>query len=137
MEDKYYAELAEIRLERACELVAEAEMLLDKEMFKSANNRAYYAIEKALSALLISHKIETKTHSGVLKMFNLEFIRNGDGSFTAEDYMAAAEAEHIRNISDYDDFYIASKDQSVKQVQNAKNLVGKVKEQMLSGRGLP
>ncbi|MCM1181913.1 MAG: HEPN domain-containing protein, partial [Roseburia sp.] len=48
-------ELVRIRLERAAELVSEAEALLEKEMFKSANNRAYYAIEKALSALLISH----------------------------------------------------------------------------------
>ncbi|MCM1235079.1 MAG: HEPN domain-containing protein [Ruminococcus flavefaciens] len=126
MEDRHYAELANIRLERAQELVLEAEVLLEKEMFKSANNRAYYAIEKALSALLALHKIETKTHSGVLKMFNLEFIRNGDGFFNSEDYMAASEAEHIRNISDYDDFYIASRDQSVRQVQNAKKLVEKV-----------
>ncbi|MCM1182877.1 MAG: HEPN domain-containing protein, partial [Roseburia sp.] len=96
-------------------------------------NRAYYAIEKALSALLISHKIETRTHSGVLKMFNLEFIRNGDGTFTAEDYMAASEAEHIRNISDYDDFYIASKEQTVSQIQNAKTLVEKVKNHMSEG----
>ncbi len=130
MEDKHYAELASIRLERAWELVVEAEMLLDKEMFKSANNRAYYAIEKALSALLIFHKIETKTHSGVLKMFNLEFIRNGDGFFAAEDYMIASEAEHIRSISEYDDFFIARKDQSAMQVQNAKKLVEKVKEKM-------
>lgn len=133
MENKHCTELARIRLERAAELVSEAEALLEKEMFKSANNRAYYAIEKALSALLISHKIETRTHSGVLKMFNLEFIRNGDGTFTAEDYMAASEAEHIRNISDYDDFYIASKEQTVLQIQNAKMLVEKVKNHMSEG----
>ena len=133
MENRHCTELARIRMERAAELVSEAEALLEKEMFKSANNRAYYAIEKALSALLISHKIETRTHSGVLKMFNLEFIRNGDGTFTAEDYMAASEAEHIRNISDYDDFYIASKEQTVLQIQNAKALVEKVKSYMSKG----
>lgn len=53
-------ELAKIRFQRSKELVLEAEVLLEKGMFKSANNRAYYAIEKALSALLISHKVETK-----------------------------------------------------------------------------
>lgn len=130
MEDKYYAELASIRLERADELVSEAKVLLEKEMYKSANNRAYYAIEKALSALLLSHRIETKTHSGVLKMFNLEFVRNGDGFFTGEDYSMAAEAEHIRNVSDYDDFYIANKEQSVAQVENSVKLVEKVKQKL-------
>ncbi len=53
MEDKHYVELAKIRFQRSKELVLEAEVLLEKGMFKSANNRAYYAIEKALSALLI------------------------------------------------------------------------------------
>jgi uncharacterized protein (UPF0332 family) len=59
-------------------------------------------------------------------MFNLEFVRNGDGTFNAQDYVTATEAEHIRNVSDYDDFYIASKEQSIVQVQNAKKLVEKI-----------
>ncbi len=37
--------LAKLRLERAKELLDEAEMLLDNEGFKSANNRAFYSME--------------------------------------------------------------------------------------------
>lgn len=126
MDEKYSLEIAKIRFERATELVVEAEHMLDKDMYKSANNRAYYAIEKAISALLISKQIETKTHSGVLKMFNLEFVRNGDGTFDQEDYVIATEAEHIRNISDYDDFYIASKTETIELVNNSRKLVNKI-----------
>ncbi len=128
MENEHYKEIAKIRLERASELLSEAKMLLEQEKYKSANNRAYYAIEKSLGALLINKGIETKTHTGVLKMFNMEFIRNGDGTFVQADYTMAAEAEHIRNISDYDDFYIASKSVTVEQVNNAEIIVKKVSE---------
>ena len=44
MEGKYYDELVKLRLERAEELVEEAKKLLENNSFKSANNRAYYAI---------------------------------------------------------------------------------------------
>ena len=51
MEDKYYSELVLIRMERAAELLKDAEELLINGSYKSANNRAYYAIEKAINAL--------------------------------------------------------------------------------------
>ena len=43
MDKEYYASLAEVRLSRAKELLKEAQYLLEKESFKSANNRAFYA----------------------------------------------------------------------------------------------
>lgn len=52
MEKEYYEALAKVRLERAKELLQEAKDLLEKDAYKSANNRAYYAIEKSLNALL-------------------------------------------------------------------------------------
>jgi len=43
---------------------------------------------------------------------NLTFIYKGDGTFTPEDYQKVARAEQIRNASDYDDFYLASKEET-------------------------
>lgn len=48
MEDKYYVALAQARIERADELICEAIKLLEDGAYKSANNRAYYAIGKRL-----------------------------------------------------------------------------------------
>jgi len=39
------------------------------------------------------------------------------------DYQKNARAEQIRNASDYDDFYLASKDETRQQVENAEYLV--------------
>ena len=48
MDNEYYLALARVRMERAKELLIEAKELLDKEAYKSANNRAFYAIEKSV-----------------------------------------------------------------------------------------
>lgn len=44
--------LAKIRLDRAKELLNESLELLERGSFKSVNNRAFYAIEKSIKALL-------------------------------------------------------------------------------------
>lgn len=126
MDREYYLELARVRMDRAKELLEESKELLERESYKSANNRAFYAMEKALKALLATEEIEVSTHSGGLKQFNFVFIFKGDGTFTPEDYQKIAKAEQIRNISDYDDFYIASKEEARQQVETAVYLVQKI-----------
>ena len=43
--------LAKLRLDRAKELVTESQELLEKGVYKSANNRAFYVIEKSIKAV--------------------------------------------------------------------------------------
>lgn len=127
MDKEYYLTLAKVRLDRAQELAAEATELLEKGSYKSANNRAFYAMEKAIKALLATEQIDVTTHNGGLKQFNFMFIYKGDGSFQAEDYQKIARCEQIRNASDYDDFYLASKEETKQQVENTQYLVEKIK----------
>lgn len=126
MDKEYFDTLAKVRMERAAELLSDARDMLNKGSYKSANNRAFYAIEKSVKALLATEKVEVATHNGALKQFNFIFIYKGDGTFTAEDYQKIARAEQIRNVSDYDDFYIASKEEAGQQVKNAEYLIGKI-----------
>lgn len=125
MDKEYYIALATVRIERAKELLGEARELLEKGSYKSANNRAFYAMEKSVKALLATEQIEVTTHNGGLKQFNYVFIYNGDGTFDAQDYQKIAGAEQIRNASDYDDFYMASKDETRKLVENATYILEK------------
>ena len=60
MDEKYYEELVKIRLERARELLEESEALVNKDSYKSANNRAFYAVEKGIKALLASIKTDAE-----------------------------------------------------------------------------
>ncbi len=126
MEQEYYDGLVNVCLQRAEELLTEAIDLLEKNAYKSANNRAFYVIEKCIKALLALKQMDVTTHSGVLKQFKFLCISKGDGTFTADDYQIIARAEQVRKASDYDDFYIASEEEAKQQVESAKYFVEKV-----------
>jgi len=85
-------------------------------------------LRKSIKALLATELVEVITHNGALKQFNLIYIYKGNGTFTQEDYQKVARAEQIRNASDYDDFYLASKEETRQQVENAGYLVEKVEK---------
>lgn len=131
MDREYYLALAKARMDRADELLMESRLLLEKNAYKSSNNRAFYAIEKSIKALLATKEIEVLTHNGGLKQFNYLFIHKGDGTFTSDDYQKIAKAEQIRNASDYDDFYISSKEETREQVELAETFVNKVRKYLL------
>lgn len=57
MDKETYRVLAKVRMERAAELVDEAKELLSGNRYKSANNRAFYAMEKTMKALLAIKEI--------------------------------------------------------------------------------
>lgn len=73
MDKGYYVDLAKVRLERAKELLRDAEDLLTKESYRSANNRAFYAMEKSIKALLV----KTRRNSRLI-MQDISWIRFKD-----------------------------------------------------------
>lgn len=118
--------LSKVRLARAEELLSEAKDLLESESYKSANNRAYYSIEKSIKALLALEGVDAKTHSGVLHLFNTKYVSVGE-NFTHDDYLLFKKSEYIRTVSDYDDFYTADKKECEEQVKSAETILSKVK----------
>ena len=123
MDKETYGVLAKVRIGRAEELVEEAQELLKNERYKSANNRAFYAMEKTMKALLAMKEIDADSHNGCLRQFNVHYIKDQIGGFKAGDYKRIANAQRIRNNSDYDDFYIASKEESEKQILTADEFI--------------
>lgn len=120
--------LSQIRLERAKELLADANELLSRGSYKSANNRAFYAAEKAIKAVLSSVGKDAESHVGLIKTFNIEFVRKEGSGFSKEDLRTLQSLERIRNASDYDDFYIADKNECIEQVRNAEGLIAKAED---------
>lgn len=128
MDKETYRMLAKARIDRAIELVEEACELLESARYKSANNRAFYAIEKTMKALLALKEIDVDTHNGCLKQFNVYYIKDSNGKFGPVDYKRIANAQRIRNNSDYDDFYIADKKECQEQVETAAEFLKKAQE---------
>ena len=127
MEKETYRVLASVRMERAIELVDEAKELLQNERYKSANNRAFYAMEKTMKALLAIKEIDADSHNGCLRQFNVHYIKDRVGGFEPGDYKRIANAQRIRNVSDYDDFYIADKKECQQQVEMATEFLNKAR----------
>jgi uncharacterized protein (UPF0332 family) len=69
--------LVRYRLEQAVETLREASLLLDQSAWRGAQNRAYYAMFYAVLALLATRQLGSSKHSGVLALFDREFVKPG------------------------------------------------------------
>ena len=92
MDKETYQALSQARIERAKELLEEAETLLTNGKYKSANNRAFYSIEKSIKALLSDKMIDADSHNGCLRQFNVHFIKDEIGGFGPGDYKKVADS---------------------------------------------
>jgi uncharacterized protein (UPF0332 family) len=69
--------LVEYRLTEARESLAEAKVLLREKMSnRSVMNRLYYAMFYAVLSVLQDKQIGTSKHSGVIAVFDREFVKN-------------------------------------------------------------
>lgn len=68
--------LIQYRLERAKGTLEDARLLFNNERLFSCVNRIYYAMFYAVNALLLSKGLSSSKHSGVLALFNKEFINS-------------------------------------------------------------
>ena len=118
--------LALYRLDRAKELIADARNLYNTGSYKSSNNRAYYSIFHAMRAVLALDEVDFKKHSGVIQYFQREYIKTGIFEKSCSSIIMSA--SEIRNASDYDDFYIASKEETMEQIENTKSVISAVKD---------
>lgn len=132
MDEQFFQSLISVRLDRAKELYSEAMELVNMGCYKSANNRAFYSVEKCVKALLATRQIDVETHNGAVSQFNLLFIHSNDTCFTKADYQKIAKADRIRNASDYDDFYIVNKEETKELLAFVKDFLKKT-EAYISG----
>ena len=123
---------AKYRVERAKEDLDAACLLLENSNYRIANNRAYYAIFHAMRAVLAFDNFDSSKHSGVIAEFRRRYIK--EGIFSKEMSQMIGSAFIIRNASDYDDMFVASKGETEQQVRNAKYVLKKV-EEYLAGLG--
>lgn len=109
------------RLETAKSDIKSAEILLKAGEYRGANNRAYYGIYHAISAIHALDGNAYKRHKDALANFNKNYIRTE--IFPRTLGRRIAEAEEIRHASDYDDFYIATREEAEEQINTAIELV--------------
>jgi uncharacterized protein (UPF0332 family) len=125
-------DLALYRLQTAKSDIKAAKTLLDVHEYKGANNRAYYAIFHAINAIHALDGEAYKRHKDVIGNFNKKYVKTE--IFSKDMGRKIGQAEEIRHLSDYDDFYIASREESECQVAVAEEFVESV-ERYLESQG--
>ena len=120
MPNENRADLSRYRLELAKEFLEDAAENLERDSYRTANNRAYYSIFHAMRAVLALEGVDFKKHSGVISYFREHFIKTGIFDRDCSDIISSASL--IRSRSDYDEFYIATKQEVTEQVENAKKI---------------
>lgn len=126
LDEKRHKDLVLYRIETAQSDIKAAEILLNAKEFRGANNRAYYGIYHAISAIHALDGNVYKRHKDALANFNKNYVKTE--IFPRKLGKRIAESEEIRHASDYDDFYIATRDEAEEQIQTAKELVKLVEE---------
>lgn len=110
-------DLALHRIETAKSDIKSAQILLDAGEYRSSNNRAYYGIYHAISAIHALDGNSYKKHEDALANFNKEYVKTE--IFPRNIGRRISEAAEIRHASDYDDFYIATKAEAEEQIDTA------------------
>ena len=109
------------RIETAKSDIKSAEILLNAGEYRSSNNRAYYGIYHAISAIHALDGNAYKKHKDALADFNKEYVKAE--IFPRSIGRRISEATEILHASDYDDFYISTKTEAEEQIATAKELL--------------
>lgn len=124
MHSEVEKDLSKYRLEKAKEMLDEADVLFVSKHYKGSNNRAYYSILHSMRAVLALDKYDSKKHSGIIAEFQRRYIKTG--IFEREYSKIIMASSEIRNASDYDDYFIASREETQVQIENAKQFYHRV-----------
>ena len=109
--------LIKYRLDSAEEKLESAKLLLDAGKYRDSIGRSYYSIFTVVRAVLAHDKVDFSKHAGVIAYFQKEYIKTGKFDVKYSRYLQTA--FQIRNSCDYDDFFIASKQDAEEQYSRA------------------
>ena len=117
------------RLNVAREDLDTAHLTFKAGKYRAANIRAYYSIFHTICAVLAKEGIAFKRHKDTLSYFNKNYVQ--PEIFPRELGRKIVKAEEIRQSSDYDTFYIASKEITAQQIETAIKLLELAEQYLL------
>ncbi len=113
--------LARYRIEKAKEILVEAEDNLKQNHYGVSVNRSYYAMFTSARALLALKELDSSKHSGVIALFNQHIVKTK--LFPKEISRFLGKAKDMREDADYGDFVEITEEDAQIQLERAKNFV--------------
>lgn len=99
MEENDRLSLVNLEMDKARKFLSQADEMMGLEYWDLAANRYYYACFHAVQALFVHDGISSHTHSGLLSLFGLHYIKTG--KIPAEIGYFMSTMEQIRKKGDY------------------------------------
>ena len=118
MDNRDKIELSGYRLQRAKDSFETAKLLFDVNKYLDCNNRAYYAVFHAMRAVLALDGRDFKRHKDVISYFNYTYVKTE--VFPKELGKKIHGLAEIRDESDYEDFYISTREDAEEKLNIAK-----------------
>lgn len=125
MVDKKEIDLSIYRYRDAMETFEAASLCFENNHFKDAINRSYYAAFYAVKAVLALEAIDFKRHKDAVAYFNHNYVAGG--IFQREIGKQLGRLKRKREVSDYDAFYVASREEAQEQLYAAQAILESVK----------
>lgn len=123
--DNKTEDLCIYRFKTAVETLETAKLCMENRHYKDAINRGYYAAFYAIKAVLALGVVDFKRHKDAVAYFNQHFIATE--IFNKDIGRKLGRLKRKREASDYDDFYIASLDETLEQLHSAEDIVMSVR----------
>ena len=130
MNEKSRKDLIAYRLKRAEETLEEAKFTASGGFYNAAINRLYYSSYYAVLAALLKDSISANSHAGVKAMFHLNYILPGKFPREIGKYYSVLMAS--RQSGDYEDFTYYDKDDFIRLLAMAEQLLVSIRNYVLS-----
>ena len=131
--DSRLTDLSGYRLARAREALETASLDFAHGLYAASMNRSYYAVFHAIRAVNSLEGFDSRKHSGVIAYFNQAFLKSErirDGRKLSE---IIKHAQYFREKSDYEDFFVAGKEDAEVQLENARFFIRTIEEYLAGG----
>lgn len=115
-------------IELARERLDSSRVLFKEVSYRDAVSRAYYAFFDAASALLLTEGKVAKTHSGLITIFGLDFVKTG--KIKPEFGRLFRRAKEAREEADYEVYREFSQEEVEEIIETAERFVKEIEEQI-------
>lgn len=122
-------ELSKYRFSRAKEELENAKAMLNDGKYKMALNRSYYSIFHAMRSVNVLDEFDSSKHSGVIAHFNQYFVK--EGHIPKEASKIIRNASEMREQADYEDFFVASRQDAQEQIKGAERFCEYIEKYLL------
>lgn len=118
-------DLCVYRIQDAVDTLEAARLCFQNSFYKDTINRCYYAAFYAVKAVLAMESVDFKRHKDAVGYFNHNYVATG--IFSRELGRKLGMLKRKRENSDYDDFFVASREEAQGQLEMAEAIVKEIK----------